>query len=149
MQSQKLIVPLGIQITTNQNKYFWFSVGLEIAPAFNYAYTFYSMYSASETEMLVGVDDDASSPSAFSRPNSSYDEWGIYKTSLYGIGFGAYLSTPLCINVRPFRKVKLLNRFHAMLAIIPAYMYTKSKYSGSASDMAVSACAGLRYNLKN
>ncbi len=144
--SQKLIVPLGINFTTNKQRFFWITTGLEIAPAVNFNYVFQSTHSENYEEVFIHEGDSINSRYNYRQNLSGLGTWKNKRTKLDGTGFGFYAALPFTLYFHPFKRAAFLKHLNALASISPLFFYSHSKYSGDAHILTMSFTTGIRYN---
>lgn len=142
--SQKLVVPLGINISTDRKNLFWITMGLELSPVFNFNYVFTS------TNKVIHANITVTEGENLANYRSSYFLQDISiiqkKTKLSGLGYGLYASVPFTMYLNLFRRKEFLKRLSLLASISPLYVYSYNNYFGSASGITLSAVTGIRYN---
>ncbi|PBQ32177.1 hypothetical protein CNR22_10470 [Sphingobacteriaceae bacterium] len=149
ISSQKLILPLGFNFTTNKDKHIWISYGVEVSPFINFKYQFQSYYSTSYIYTLVKQGDSLMSPENLTTNNSRFNTsyyGGSERTKLNGVGYGAYLSLPFAVYLHPFLKTRFLKHINLMASITPGLVYSYSKFYGSTTAGGANFAVGVRYN---
>lgn len=147
--SQKLILPLGINLTTNKDKRVWISYGVEVSPFINFRYQFQSYYGVAYNYTLVKQGDSLTDPGNLSSTNNGFREYysgTAENTDLSGVGYGAYLSLPFSFYLHPFLKAPFLKHINLMGSITPGFVYSYSKFYGSTTAGGVNFAVGVRYN---
>lgn len=146
ISSKQIMVPIGINLTTNKNKRFWFGAGLEVSPGISYANTFSANHNLNTTELLLNS-------------SSTYDKYDSYSTSSFksvemnqtvnkinGIGFVGYAAIPLTTNLRMSKNLTARRHFSASASLAPGVLYSNNKFTSAQSSFILNASLGLRYN---
>lgn len=146
-RAQKLILPFGINFTTDKKRVFWITAGIELAPALNFKYEFISRKQVSHYTVFVREGDTLNSNNNYtsSRINANV-RTESRKTQLGGIGYGFYASLPFSVYLHPFKRAAFLKHMNLLVSVAPTYMYSYSKYTGAYSGVTMSMACGLRYN---
>jgi len=148
INSDKLILPLGINFCTNKEKYVWITTGIEFAPVVNFNYRVISSYGNTNSIFFVKQGDGLDDRDYFSNTHTSSSNSGsVERSKLNGIGYGFSASLPFSIYLHPFKKAKFFKRLNAMACIRPTFVLSHGKYFGSATEFGVTVATGLRYNL--
>lgn len=146
INSHKLFIPLGLNLTTNKTKYVWFTAGIEFVPSLNFGYTFNSSYDRHSREIFIREGDSIRYDNSFTNYSNTIFTSSKRETKLSGVGLGFYLATPLSANLRFSKSVRFLKHLNLSVSLAPAFVYVRSKYSGSSYAAAAYVSAGLRYN---
>ena len=139
----QIFVPMGINLTTDKNKHFWFAAGIEVSPGISCANEFTSRYISQKKEVLLN------SPNLVDNENFAAEQILDTKTTketIKGIGFVGYASLPLAVNVRVSKKIKILKNIDLNATLSPRAYYTNNRFVGSKTDLAFNTSFGLRYN---
>jgi hypothetical protein len=148
INSNKLIIPLGINITTNKQRYLWLTAGIEIAPALSFGYVFIGSNTETSSIMYLFPGQVLNNKNSIL---NNVDYQSTRKTEfnkLKGIGLSGYLSVPLSVNLRLSKNINILKHLSASATIVPAFSYSKHKYTGTESYLTVNTNVGLRYNIR-
>ncbi len=146
IQANRWMIPIGFNFTTSREKFFWVSAGLELAPAISTNYRLVTWHSMSQNERLL-------EPGAQNNYNSGYTNYADAKysqssrsTAIKGTGFGLYVSTPLCVYIHPFKRVRFLKHFNPTASVTPYFGFAKHKYNSVNSGFGLMGSLGIRYN---
>jgi hypothetical protein len=145
INAKRFLVPFGINFTTNKDRFFWFSMGLEVAPAISYNYEFVSWQQISYEEKIVEPGQGFNFGEGYTNYSSMNTGMGNLSTrKISGTTFGVYVSTPLAVYLHPFKRVRFLKNLHPMVSLSPTFGYANYKYAKQAMGFGVNAAAGLR-----
>jgi hypothetical protein len=146
ISSKQIMVPVGINLTTNKNKRFWFGAGVELSPGISYSNMFSANHNLSKTELLLNS-------------SSTYDKYDSYSSTSYknvqmdqtlnkisGIGFVGYAAIPLSTNLRLSKNINARRHFSASATLAPGIFYSNNKFTSAQSNFILNASLGLRYN---
>jgi len=144
--SKQIMVPVGINLTTNKNKRFWFGAGVELSPGISYSNMFSANHNLNKTELLLNS-------------SSTYDKYDSYSSTSYknvemdqtinkvnGIGFVGYAAIPFTANLRMSKNINARRHFSACAALAPGLFYSNNKFTNAQSSLTFNASLGLRYN---
>lgn len=145
--SQKLILPIGFNFTSNKEKRAWISYGVELSPYINFNYVFQASYGNNYSDLFVKQGDSLTSPDNLTNSNRFRTYSGrVERTNLSGVGYGAYLSLPFCFYMHPFLKTPFLKHINLMGSVSPGFVCSYSKFYGTSMAGGVNFSAGIRYN---
>lgn len=146
-KSEKLIVPLGFNFTTDKSKFFWISMGVELAPVINFGYVFTSARSDIYTNSIIKEGDTLNSRYNYTNNHFNRDQYTTEnRTKFKSVGYGLYASLPFTMYLHPFKKKAFLKHINLLASLSPLYMYSYNKNFGSASGFNMSLAVGIRYN---
>jgi hypothetical protein len=146
IRGNTLFAPMGINLTTNPHKFFWFTAGIELAPSLLFGHRFVSDLNYTTEESSVNAGEPPNFFGSYFRSFSGYSN----SQKISGPGIGIYLGIPVSVYMRPFRKeTNGLRHFNLFATLMPLATGSKSRFSDYASGFTASAGAGLRYDLRN
>ena len=129
ISSQKLILPIGVNFTSDKQKHIWISYGAEVSPFINFNYVFKASYGNSYSDIFVREGDSLRSPNNLTNSKAPTGYFGrVERTNLSGVGYGAYLSLPFAIYLHPFLKTPFLKHINLMGSVSPGFVYAYSKF---------------------
>lgn len=145
INSQRLFIPLGINISSNKTKRLWFSVGVELSPGITFNNNFGAFYMLTKT---TSIYDPSTSKPVNNYSSGSYEtlDSKSSQTRLKGIGFESYMALPLSMNLRLSKKIKFLKHLNLNSALAPGVLVVKNKFAGAKTNFITNASLGLRYN---
>jgi hypothetical protein len=143
-----LIIPLGINITTNKNRWFWFTAGVEIAPSITFGYVFTANNSENSSTLYLesgAVIEDELKMLSFFNTENSYREM---TNKLKHVGVGGSAAIPLAINLRLGKKFSFLKHLNLSATVAPMLVYASNKYTSFGLHAVINTNVGLRYQFK-
>jgi hypothetical protein len=141
---RRLFVPLGVNVSTNPDNFFWFTAGIEIAPFIAFDHRFVSSRAFTYYDMIVEAGTDPDQMLAGS--SSSATRWQEQQ-KVKGLGGGAYVGIPLAIYFHPFRKeTSFLRTLNFFGTLMPLFTASSTKFSEPAYGVLFQANAGVRVN---
>lgn len=146
IHSQKLIVPLGFNFTTDKTRLFWVTCGVELAPAINFNYVFRSTHSEHFEDVFVYEGDSIDNWHNYNNNSYKPGVWKTKATKLDGMSFGCSAALPFTVYLHPFKRTVFLRHLNALASITPVFFYTRSKFAGDAHMATISLATGIRYN---
>ncbi|MBL7930831.1 MAG: hypothetical protein JNL60_02960 [Bacteroidia bacterium] len=144
--SNRWMIPLGFNFTSNQDKFFWISLGLQIAPSISTNYKFVSGHTQNTIEYLLEPGEEVKYGNGYQKSNHIGFSAKQTSSSLSGLGFGLYVSAPVSVYMHPFKRAKFLKHLNPMISASPYFGLAKHKYSNMLSGFGTIVSAGLRYN---
>lgn len=144
--ANRWIIPLGLNVTSNRDKFFWISMGLQLAPSLSTNYKFVSSYTQNTMEYLLEPGEELKYGNGFQKSNHIGYNGKQTSTSLSGLGFGLYVSAPVSVYLHPFKRVKVLKHLNPMISASPYFGLAKHKYSNVLTGFGAMMSVGLRYN---
>jgi hypothetical protein len=146
LRRNKLFVPLSLSFTTNKQRWFWFTAGIEVAPGVSFGYEYNG--SNSETQQEATVKPHMSESEYYRYyERDTYKYKSVYHNErLKGIGFAFYSSLPVSMNIRCAKRIPFLKHLNFTGNIAPVFVYSSDKYTGTTSGFGVSGSLGLRWN---
>lgn len=146
IQATRIMIPIGFNFTTNRDKVFWLSAGVELAPTFSGAYRFTTWHSTQQVEQLMEPGTKLQYNSGYRNFENSRGQQHTSQTAISGMGYGFIVSTPFSIYLHPFKKQRFLKHFHPGLSLTPYFGLAKHKYTPLSTGFGAAASLGLRYN---
>jgi hypothetical protein len=147
IHSQKLIVPLGFNFSTNKEKFFWITYGIEIAPAINFGYQFTSNHQNFNEEIILEEGDTLNSGYNYGRSRFLGEgKFDRRATKLKGLGYGCSAALPIALYFHPLKKINFVKHINLFASLTPAFLFTHTKYSGSAYAFNYMLATGIRVN---
>lgn len=153
ISAAQLLIPLGINFTTNKTNRLWFGAGLEVCPGITHSNIFSAGYSLDKTELFMNENSSYVLYESYSFGQQSYSfgqskniERQYTNTSLKGIGFVGYMSLHFNANLRLSKKIKVLKKMNLNASIAPSVYYASNKFVGSKSQFGINTSLGIRYN---
>ena len=146
ISSKQIMVPIGINLTTNKNKRFCFGAGLELSPGISYANMFSANHILNTSELLLNSSSTYDKYDSYS--SNSYKNVEVVQTvnKIGGIGFVGYAAIPLTTNLRMSKNLTARRHFSASASLAPGFYYESNKFSSPQSNFVFNASLGLRYN---
>lgn len=146
MTGRQLFLPFGYQISTNQNKRFWFTVGAELAPGllFNKRY-----YSNTNVTVLTEYEKNGVAQTSGTFPLRSYESSSIsnYSSPVSGGDFCFYASAPLSMNLRLSKRIKVLKNINLSSSFAFGWLYQANQQTNLQSSGLFNMSLGVRYNI--
>jgi hypothetical protein len=145
IRGNTLYLPLGMNFTTNSNKFFWFSAGIELAPSVLFNHTFVSDHDITVRQSIVAAGQ---SPDSFGSDIESFSR-SANTQKTRGLGTGIYLGVPLSFYIHPMRKeTNGLQGINLFVTLMPLATYSTTSFSSWARGFTGNVGAGVRYNLR-
>ncbi len=142
IKGHRLFLPFGVNVSTRQERFFWFTAGLELTPFVTFGHQFFSNYTGWTMDVLVRAGQE---PGFFGN-NDQYQS-DHNRSAIKGLATGLYMGLPLGIYLHPFRKENsALRFFNAFVSVMPLYAIDQSPFSGFRSAFLFNASAGIRFN---
>lgn len=146
INSNMLLMPLGVNFTTSKSKRVWFGFGVEVAPGL----TFYFKYNASNykftREHIVVPTTPANNYNTTQPFNVTQFEVQTQSIGLKGVGFTGYIGTPVSANLRISKRIPFLDHTSFGVSVAPTLHIESNKYRGTHSGLAIASTMHLRYN---
>lgn len=146
ISSGQLLIPFGINLTTNKNNRLWFAAGIELCPGITHSNIFSASYTRDKIELLMNENSSYTKYDSYSIGQQKNIEKQFTHTDLKGIGFAGYASLPINVNLRLSKKIKILKQMNLGASVAPSVYYSSNQFAGSKSGFGLNTSLGIRYN---
>lgn len=146
ISASRVNILMGAVISSNKNKWFWFTAGAEISPGIIYNYRYHSSNYLNVNEYIASENTSFPNPAMYS---GSIFQGEIYHQSkkINKNGFLCYAALPLTANLRMAKKVPFLKHLNLSLGVAPGLLYTNDNINTSQTRFSIVSSFGVRYNL--
>ncbi len=148
MNSNMVLMPMGLNITTPKAKRVWFGFGVEIAPGITFNYQYNSSHYKFSRKHLVEPGTPVTNYYNMDPFNVTQFEGKSSSKYLSGVGFAGYVGIPLNMNLRLSKRLSVLKNTSLGVSLTPSCYMEVNKYNGSRSAFALASTMHLRYNFK-
>lgn len=146
IMASRWMIPVGFNFTSNKEKFFWISMGMELAPTISTGYKLISNYSKNSTEYLLEPGEELKYGNGYQKNDHNGYTGKHSRTSLSGFGYGLYVFAPVSVYLHPFKRTRILKHLNPMVSVSPYFGMAKHRYSKLMTGWGSTISAGLRYN---
>jgi hypothetical protein len=146
INSNMVLMPVGLNITTPKTKRVWFGFGVEIAPGITFNYQYSSSHYKFSRKHLVEPGTPVANYYTMDPFNVTQFEAKSSSKNLNGAGFAGYVGLPLNMNLRLSKRLPVLKNTSLGVSLAPSYYMEVNKYRGTRSGFALASTMNLRYN---
>ncbi len=148
LNTKQLLMPVGINFTTRQERRIWLSAGIEISPGVSFSSVFSATHDTYTSELILNKASVLSDRQSYTWGSFHRDGRGENATTtLKGIGFTSYVNLPLSANIRLSKRIIFLKHLSLSVAICPGIYYNSNRFLGTNTSLIMNSSFGLRYSL--
>ncbi len=146
IDASNILLPIGIRVSTNQKRRFWFSAGIELAPGILFNHALQASHVVTKSELILNENSALEQHNTYTRGRMSPVLVESSHKRLSGVGFNGYATAPLSASLRLSKRVKFLEHLNLTGTLAPGAYVNRSRYSAS-TGLVLNTALGIRYNL--